>query len=180
MSDCTGGGVLQPLVTPASRLCSISCSCCNARTNAPFSRFVCSCFNARFWFVVTQRSQITDLEPGRSRFQTGVKSVWHWTHSNGVKTYFTSDKAADAVSTLVWASASTIHLTASSRPTSIINSALVLMFGIKFISGGGGFGGGIWSKVFSSCRRRASLAAAWRWAAVCSGAGGGCEDGVGR
>lgn len=42
-----------------ANLCSISCSCCNAFTNAVFKRFVCSAFNAFFTLVVTQASHIT-------------------------------------------------------------------------------------------------------------------------
>lgn len=38
--------------------CSISCSCCNALTNAVFKRFVCSALSAFFTFVVTQDSQM--------------------------------------------------------------------------------------------------------------------------
>lgn len=40
-------------------LCSISCSCCKALTNAVLSRFVCSAFNAFFTFDVTQFSHKT-------------------------------------------------------------------------------------------------------------------------
>ena len=54
---------------------------------------------------------------------------------------------------------SIIYLTTSSKPASNVKS-LPERFGIKFISGAGGLGGGICRRVFSSCFRRASLAAA--------------------
>lgn len=41
-----------------AKRCSISCSCCNALTNAVLSRFVCSAFSPFFTFVVTHCSQI--------------------------------------------------------------------------------------------------------------------------
>lgn len=43
-------------------------------------------------------------------------------------------------------------------------NSLLAALGRKLISGAGGLGGGISSSVFSSCFRRASLAAAWRLA----------------
>lgn len=53
--------------------------------------------------------------------------------------------------------------TTSSSPTKYMNSLLAAE-GRKLNSGAGGLGGGISRRVFSSCFRRASLAAAWRLA----------------
>lgn len=52
-----------------ANLCSISCSCCNAFTNAVFKRFVCSALSAFLTFDVTHASQITlgSLPAGRKR-----------------------------------------------------------------------------------------------------------------
>lgn len=41
-----------------AKRCSISCSCCNALTNAVLSRLVCSAFSPFFTFVVTHCSQM--------------------------------------------------------------------------------------------------------------------------
>lgn len=42
-----------------AKRCSISCSCCNALTNAVFKRLVCSALRAFLTFVVTHCSHIT-------------------------------------------------------------------------------------------------------------------------
>lgn len=89
---------------------------------------------------------------GFSHFHTGVKSVLHWVHSKG-------SGGGGIAGSLVMKS------TTCSRPTKYINSVLD-GFGTKCISGGGGFGGGICNKVFSSCFLKANLAAAWRCAGV--------------
>lgn len=58
-------------------LCSISCSCCSAFTNAVFNLFVCSAFNAFFTLLVTHCSQIT-----RSSLSTAKKQTNHHQTSN--------------------------------------------------------------------------------------------------
>lgn len=57
VNECDECDVGEGLLWVAKR-CSISCSCCNAFTNAVFSRFVCSAFSAFFTLVVTHCSQI--------------------------------------------------------------------------------------------------------------------------
>lgn len=67
--------------------------------------------------------------PLPSHFQTGVKSELHWWHWNGVGGNVTFGSFVKKSTTC-------------SSPTKYINSVL-LGFGIKCISGGGGLGGGI-------------------------------------
>lgn len=61
--------------------CSISCSCCSALTNAPFSLLVCSAFKAFFWLDDMHCSQRTPFV--LSCLQRQVKSVLHWVQMKG-------------------------------------------------------------------------------------------------
>lgn len=100
------------------------------------------------WKVACCPLGLSFLPPGRgfSHFHTGVKSVLHCEHSNG-------SGGGGMAGSFVMKS------TTCSKPTKYINSVLE-GFGTKCISGGGGFGGGICSNVFSSCFLKANLAAA--------------------
>lgn len=104
---CAGAGDTDDGGDPWASLCSISCSCCRALTNAVFSRFVCSALRDFFTLLVTHSSHmILDSLPvnnkhiiytiqtykinfknilldGFSNFQTGVKFESHWEHLYG-------------------------------------------------------------------------------------------------
>lgn len=55
---CTGAGDTEDGGDAWASLCSISCSCCRALTNAVFSRLVCSAFRDFFTLLVTHNSHM--------------------------------------------------------------------------------------------------------------------------
>lgn len=85
---------------------------------------------------------------------------------NQIKFGFLLDKLTKSIKTKIYKPlwmVSSRFCTTSSSPTRQMNSLLAAE-GRKLNSGAGGLGGGISRRVFSSCFRRASLAAAWRLA----------------
>ena len=105
----------------------------------------------QYWMLSTWSKKKGNVITVFTCFQMVVKSVLHWAHLKGCRNpldWFLS-----------FLSRSRMVFTTSSSPTRITNSLLAAL-GRKCSSGGGGFGGGICRRVFSSCLRNASLAAA--------------------
>ena len=136
--------------------CSISCSCLRAFKNAAFKRAVCSALSSFFTLTVLHFSHtVTSSESLPGLFvQEGEKSVLQREQTLGF-----INCSRNGTLCFPLASLAAITSTTDSSPTKSMKSWLPRL-GINDHSGGGGFGGGIWSSVLSNCFRSAILAAA--------------------